>query len=133
MASSFVEWDGLTKMILDMDQNVPRNASREMAGMTRDLGDDMLQLYRDNLEGSEPSTAANPLPVGMRSGDLYAGATLSVTNQYAFSLYNDTPWAGFIENGTVKMAPRLPLANTVETVEQYMDVTLDEVMVGIIE
>jgi hypothetical protein len=110
MASSFVEWDGLTKLILDMDQNVPQQTRAvKLAGMTRELGEDMLQLYRDNLEGSEPSTDdANPLPVGYaeRRPARRRDPCLSPTNTRS-ACTTTHRGQGWIEDGTVKMAPRL--------------------------
>lgn len=132
MAESFVEWRGLTELIHYLE-NVERRASRDMAILTEDTGEKMAQLYRDNLAGDVPSTENNPLPVGMRSSELYEGVRLEIVNQYAFDLYNDTPHAGWIEDGTRYIFPRRPLGDAVQQIEEVMDTNLDEVMVGIIE
>lgn len=133
MATTFVEWQGLTKLILDMTDTIPRNAARDISTLNRELGETTLQLYKDNLSGSVPSTDDNPLPVGIDSSDLISGARLRIVNQYAFEVYNDSGHSGWIEDGTINFAPRQPLANAVQQIEQTLEVTLDEVLVGIIE
>ena len=86
--------------------------------MTKRASGRMLALYVENLSGSEPSTTEQPLPVGVRTGTLRAGAKVKQVNQYRADLYNDVPYAGFIEDGTRKMAPRRPLR---DAVEQYTE------------
>ncbi len=133
MADSFVQWTGLTELIAELEEHLPRRASRDIAALNDEYMETVLQLYRDNLAGTVPSTEDWLLPVGMRSGELYEGARGELVNQYSHVVYNDDPKAGFIEYGTVHMAPRMPLSDAVDKVEQTLDVTLDEVMMGIIE
>lgn len=126
-AGSTVSWKGLEKMILDLQETIPRQCSQSMSNLTQDTGETMLLRYQENLEGTVPSTASDPLPVGMRSGDLYDGANLRQINQYAFELSNDVDYSGWIEMGTEHMAPRHPLQDAVDITESEMDVTLDDV------
>lgn len=133
MATSFVQWRGLTKLLEELTENIPQRASRDMAALTQQSGEDMLAAYRENLAGAVPSTEDSPLPVGMRSGQLYEGAQMEIVNQYSFNVFNDTDYAGWIEDGTIHMAPRHPLQDAVDQLEYDLDERLDEVMVGIID
>lgn len=100
--------------------------------MTSDLGDELYLRYLENLEGAVPSTADNPLPVGIRSGDLFEKAQLINVNRFAFSVINTSDHAGFIEDGTEKMVARHPLQDAVDIMESQMDVEMDSVMTTII-
>ncbi len=133
MADTFVQWTGLTELIADLEEHIPRRASRDLAVLNEEYMETVLQFYQDNLAGAEPSTEAWPLPVGMQSGELYEGARGELVNQHNCVVYNDDPKAGWIEDGTKYIAPRRPLQDAVETVEKTLDVQLDEVLVGIIE
>ena len=114
MADATVEWQGLTKMLLTLKEKIPAACQSTLHEMTTELGAEALELYKQNLNGGNPSTDSDPLPVGVRTGELLAGARLVITNQYAFKLTNDVPYAGFLEDGTSKMAPRHPLQNAVD-------------------
>ncbi len=132
---SGVAWEGLTKMALDFKETIPRNMSRTMAGWTRELGEESIRLYRENLRGSQPSTAEDPLPVGIRTGALLAGAELHLLNQWAWEIINAVPWAGWIEDGTQFMAPRRPLGDAVDVLEKKLGVegAMDRVLTLVLE
>lgn len=130
--SSSVSYEGLTEMLTGLS-DVQQNASAKMAQWTGELGVFCHEKYLENLAGMEPSTADNPLPVGVRSGDLFMGAELHMLNQYSFEEINNTPYSGFIEDGTVKMAPRMPLQNAVDQLTEKMGAEQDQVLVEILE
>lgn len=130
--SSSVGFEGLTEMITGL-RNVSRNASSKLAEWTGELGVFCHEKYMENLAGMEPSTADNPLPVGVRSGELFMGAQLRMLNQYSFEETNDTEHSGFIEDGTVNMAPRMPLQNAVDQLTEKMGAEQDQILVEIIE
>lgn len=96
--------------------------------MTDALAGTAFQRYLTNLEGAVPSTADNPLPVGVDTGDLLGNAQLIRTNQYAFSMVNYSEHAGFIEDGTVHIAPRRPMQNAVDFLEEELQGSIDDVM-----
>ncbi len=124
-----VQWEGLTKTILDFQETIPQNASRAIADLTDDLFETTLLRYIENLSGGAPSTDASPLPVGIESGDLigHAWSDSRIVNQYAFEIKNESDHAAFIEFGTVKMAPRAPLQDAVDVLERETGARLDDV------
>src|SRR5690242_9734307 len=97
-----------------------------MADLTRDTGEETFLRYLENLEGSQPSTASDLLPVGMVSGDLYSKAQLVILNQYAWQIRNMSDHADVIEFGSSKMVARGPLNDAVDILEIQMDTKLDE-------
>lgn len=125
-----VQWEGLTKLILDFQETIPQHASRAIADLTTDLFETTLLRYIENLSGGAPSTDESPLPVGVESGDLigHAWSDSRQTNQYGFELKNDSDHAGFIEFGTVKMAPRAPMQDAVDVLERETGARLDGVV-----
>lgn len=131
--SSSVSFEGLTKILGDFQERIPQNASRIIAGWTGELGVFLHETYRENLAGFEPSTAEEPLPVGVRSGDLYMGAELHVLNQYAFEEINNVEYSGFIEDGTYKMAPRRPLQDAADQLTEKMGAEQEQILVEIME
>lgn len=133
MVSSAVGFEGLTKMTADFTERIPQDASRIIAEWTAELGIFVHEKYKENLAGMVPSTADNPLPVGYRSGDLYAGARLQILNQYAFEVVNETPYAGFLEDGTESIAPRRPLQDAVDQMTAKMGAEQQQIMVEIFE
>jgi hypothetical protein len=132
-----VQWEGLTKTILDFQETIPQNASRAIADMTEDLFETTLLRYIENLSGGSPSTDEAPLPVGIESGDLlgHAWSDSQLTNQYAFELKNNSDHAAYIEFGTSKMAPRAPLQDAVDVLEretgQRLEDVTREIMTGV--
>lgn len=103
-------------------------AQMGISEMTDALAATTFQSYLNNLEGSVPSTTANPLPVGIDTGDMLANAQLIRTNQYAFQIVNYSEHAGFIEDGTKYITPRRPLQNAVDKLEEAVPGDMDEVM-----
>lgn len=137
--SSTVAWDGHTKLLLDL-KNAAANSGRLMYEATLELGQEHLILYKENLNGTAPSSASDPIPVGVRTGELLAGARLDdggtgggTVNQYVYSIKNDVPYAGWIEDGTAHMAPRHPLQNSVDIMAGRYSAKLDETMTTITE
>jgi hypothetical protein len=112
-------------------------AEREIEAFVDDIVDDVHEQYVANLSGSVPSTAARPRPVGVRTGKLRAGAkkerarTNTVTGRTTGRVYDETPYAGFIEFGTRKMAPRQPLADALDQKAQ-VDSRMDRVMMRVV-
>lgn len=133
MVISSVSFEGLTKQIAQFEDVIPQKCSQTMAGWTRELGEELLRLYRENLSGDQPSTADDPLPVGIVSGDLLAGAELRVLNQYSFEVVNAVPYSGFIEDGTEKMAPRRPLQNAADVQALHFDSDMQGILVEFME
>jgi hypothetical protein len=110
---SNVRFKGLTQLTAALEKG-RRKWPKEANALTKKSSGEVLDLYKDNLSGPVPSTAVHPLPVGIRTGDLLAGAEIKQVNQYRADVVNDVPYAGFIEDGTVFIVPRRPLANAVE-------------------
>jgi hypothetical protein len=129
---SEVQWIGLTEMAFDLKVRKPRKMIRGIDGLTKDMMDMLHQFYVENLSGSVPSTAARPLPVGVRSGRLRAGAMKRQINQYACEVSNTVYYAGFIEVGTRKMAPRRPLGDAVDKLSQMVPGKLGKVLTTIL-
>jgi len=113
---SRVEFKGLTAMIMDL-QGRAKKTMPLTSKMTKGLNDATYTLYVQNLSGSVPSTAAQPLPVGVRSGTLRSNAKRRMINQYSFMIENETFYAGFIEEGTRHLVPRRPLGNAVDQIQ----------------
>jgi len=110
---SRIEWQGLARFTGVLETG-KRRIPAKFNDLTRKAGGIVLDLYKDNLSGRVPSTAAQPLPVGIRSGRLLEGAKMVQVNQYRVDIENDTPYSAFLEFGTYKMAPRRPLSDAVE-------------------
>jgi len=110
---SRIEWQGLSRFTGVLEAG-KRRIPAKFNDLTRKAGGIVLDLYKDNLSGRVPSTAAQPLPVGIRSGRLLEGAKLTQVNQYRVDIENDVPYSGFIEAGTYKLAPRHPLKAAVD-------------------
>lgn len=129
---SEVRWEGLAQMAFDLKVRRPSKMVQEVSGLTKTLTGSVHEIYVDNLSGSVPSTATHPLPVGVRSGDLRRGAKKRQINQYAGEVTNEVPYAGFIEVGTRKMAPRRPLGDAVDQVGQMVPGELDKVLTTVL-
>jgi hypothetical protein len=110
---SKVTFKGLTKTLKEL-RAVRGRWPKEANRMTKRGAWRIHDLYFENLSGYKPSTTEDPLPVGVRTGTLRAGAKVKQVNQYRADIVNDVRYAGFIEDGTRKMAPRRPLRNAVE-------------------
>ena len=132
MITSSVRWEGLTKMVFDLQYGVPRRMDRGIEEHTKRMGENVHQAYVDNLSGSVPSTAARPLPVGVRSGHLLASAEMVIVNQYRADVENKTHYAGFIEDGTRFMAPRRPLGDAVDLVGKMVPGSMGKVMTSVL-
>lgn len=127
MVSQNFEMRGITEIIYDIHRRrlaMPGAVEAFVNGIT----DDVHAKYVVNLSGSVPSTSERPLPVGVRSGRLRAGAlkqkAARVGDVWAGRVYDDVPHAGFIEFGTRRITPRQPLANAVREkaqVDERMD------------
>jgi len=128
---SNVKWYGLTEMIMDL-KNMPARMRREVNQYTKDVLEMTHQIYVENLSGSAPSTAGSPLPVGMRSRDLRNGAMKRQINQYACEVYNDVPYAGFIEVGTKKMVARRPLGDAIDQMDRIVPGRMGQVLTTVI-
>jgi len=128
--ASETSWTGLLSMIEDLD-SIRARGPGAVAAMTDELGTETYLRYIENLEGAVPSTAENPLPVGIRSGDLIGQAQLIRLNQYAFEVTNSSGHAGFIEDGTEKMVARHPLQDAVDILEIRTKAEMDSVMTQI--
>ena len=133
---SSVSFTGLTRLFTGIT-NMPAFAQSALHDMTEALGTELLQAYKDNLNGVVASTADDPLPVGVRTGELLAGAQLEANagqavNQHAFRIVNNTPWAGFIEDGTVKMAPRRPLGAAIDKMADRFGAAVGQAMTKIV-
>lgn len=127
-----MEWTGLADMAFDLKVKKASKIPREVSALTKDLMNMAHQVYVDNLSGAVPSTAARPLPVGVRTGKLRAGAHKRQVNQWSCEVTNDVEYAGFIEVGTQHMAARRPLGNAVDTVERMVPGKLNDVMTTIV-
>lgn len=114
---SNVRFIGLTQLTAALHKGRVR-WPQEANKLTKKAGGELLSFYEANLSGSMPSTTEHPLPVGIRTGELLAGAEIVQVNQYRVDIKNDTPYAGFIEHGTVHMTPRRPLADAIEQYTQ---------------
>lgn len=115
MLQSSIRWVGLTSMVWDI-----RGRARAMMPATNKMTKATMNLlhtiYVQNLSGSVPSTATSPLPVGVRTGTLKAGATKKQINQYKAEVFNDVIYSNWIEHGAKNLAPRRPLGNAVDQV-----------------
>ena len=87
---------------------------REANKLTVKASGEIADAYRENLSGSEPSTSARPLPVGIVTGDLLAGVQEKQINQYRMDIINEVHYSGWIEHGTRKMTARRPLQVAIE-------------------
>jgi len=129
---SSVQWVGLTQMVFDLKSGVQQRMGRGVNDFTKSMIDTVHQLYVENLSGGAPSTASRPLPVGVRSGTLLAGAKKQQINQYRGDVFNEVPYSGFIEVGTYKMAPRRPLGNAVDLVRGMVPGEMGEVVTAVV-
>jgi hypothetical protein len=110
---SKVAFKGLTQFtaaVAKARSNWPRCANK----LTKTSSGQIADLYRDNLSGSQPSTSAQPLPVGVRTGTLLAGVEEVQINQFRMDIVNRVHYSGWIEHGTCKMTARRPLQVAVE-------------------
>lgn len=126
-----VEAGGLKELILGM-LGISQKAENSIPEMTSRTGEATFQKYQDNLQGSQPSTDENLLPVGMVSGDLYSKAQLTV-NDYSWGIENQSDHAGFIEYGTSKMVARAPLQDAMNSFEEDVQDDIDSTMESIVE
>ena len=129
---SSVRWEGLTQMAFDLKRTKPSLMPQGINELTKGLIEMTHTIYVENLSGSVPSTAEQPLPVGVRSGKLRRGAKKRQINQYSGEVTNDVEYAGFIEAGTRKMAPRRPLGDAVDQVSEMVPGRLDQVLTTIL-
>ncbi len=129
---SSVRWEGLSQMAFDLKRTKPSLMPQGINELTKGLIEMVHTIYYDNLSGSVPSTAEHPLPVGMQTGDLRRGAKKRQINQYSGEVFNDVHYAGFIEAGTKKMAPRRPLGDAVDQVSEMVPGKLDQVLTTIL-
>lgn len=129
---SSVTFTGLTRLMTGLSR-APDVTDQHLSDWTKELGDEFLQAYQDNLSGSSPSTADSPLPVGIRTGELIAGATLTQTNQFSFQITNTSDHAGEIEYGTSVMAPRRPLQDVIDKMGALIGEQIGEVQQSILE
>lgn len=129
---SSVHWVGLTEMAFDLRVRRPSKMVHEINELTKRMLDMVHATYVENLSGTVSSTAARPLPVGVRTGRLRAGATKRQINQYSGEITNDVPYAGFIEVGTRKMAPRRPLSDAVDKVSHLVPGELEKVLTTVL-
>lgn len=123
-----LEWQGMTEALLNFSEKWPRDLSQGISDLTSDLQDMLVTEYKANLSGDSPSTAANPLPVGIRTGDLLNGVSSTQDNQYSFTLTNPVEHAGWIEDGTETMEPRHPLQTAVDTMESELEDKAQEML-----
>ena len=128
--SSRCEFQGLTRLMHGLEEGKVR-LKVGITHLTRETGEAVLEKYVENLSGAEPSTAAKPLPVGVRTGTLRDGAELRQVNQYRADVKNEVYYSGFIENGTVHMAPRRPLKDAVEKVSAELPGEMRDVIVEV--
>lgn len=133
MLASKVSWRGLSEMIRDIKRRQLVEWPKGANAMTKKAMNTIHATYVQNLSGAVPSTAVKPLPVGVRSGNLKAGAKKRQVNQYRCYVENLVPYSGFIENGTYKMAPRRPLADAVEKFEAGLQIEAEKVLVEVWE
>ena len=130
--SSSVTMKNLTATIANI-----RGSARKMQPTINDMTKDLMNahhaLYIINLSGTKPSTSSSPLPVGVRTGTLRAGAEKHQLNQYSYTIDNNVEYAGFIEAGTQKMTPRRPLANATEQIEKQVPGRMGEVITKVWE
>lgn len=129
---SSVKWQGLTEMVMDLKRGVPMRTTRTVNEYTKDVLNMALQIYVENLSGGGPRKATSGLPVGVRSGDLLAGAKKRQINQYAGEVYNRVPYSGWIEEGTRRTPPRRPLGNAVDRVGWMLPGRMGKVMTTIV-
>ena len=129
---SEVRWEGLAQMAADLRSGWPTRMGRGCSELTKGVMGTVHELYVENLSGGAPSTASRPLPVGMRSGDLRDGAKKVQVNQYRGDVFNEVPYAGFIESGTQHMAPRRPLGDAVDRAQEMLPGQVGQVMTTII-
>ena len=110
---SKIFFKGLTQFTAAVEKariSWPKGANKLTVKASGQIAD----LYRDNLSGSVPSTASQPLPVGVRTGDLRAGVQQKQINQYRMDIINEVHYSGWIEHGTRKMVARRPLQHAIE-------------------
>lgn len=104
-----------------------------ISSMLADLANAVADAYRENLSGEMPSTADDPLPVGIVTGELLDGVSV-VGEGEEQTVINPVDHAGYIEYGThnkdgsVKIVPRLPLSAAIDTVTQDMQDRLNGAM-----
>jgi hypothetical protein len=129
-----VKWQGLDKLQAGMKSKGTK--SKRYIREWNELAGDLVEMrYIDNLSGSRPSTAASPLPVGVRSGTLKAGVHKEKKGggrNVSVEITNRAGHAGWIEDGTYKMAPRKPLKDAVDKTEKEVPGQLGDVMVKIV-
>ena len=101
--------------------------AREIAALAKSEGNETLENYQKNLSGSQPSTSSSPLPVGIVTGELRSSASI-VINDKSFVIFNSAEHAGWIELGTVKMAPRRPLGDAFGKLDRRILKRMDGVM-----
>ena len=80
MLKSSVRFKGMTQLVAALQKGKAR-WPREADKLTKKAGNELLAFYQGNLAGSKPSTAAQPLPVGQITGELYEGAKMKQINQ----------------------------------------------------
>lgn len=110
---SRIHFKGLTQYIAALQKartSWPKGANKLTVKASGQIAD----IYRDNLSGNVPSTAEQPLPVGVRTGDLLAGVETKQINQYRMDIINEVHYSGWIEHGTRKMVARRPLQAAIE-------------------
>lgn len=129
---SSVQWQGLTQMAVDLKRTKPSLMQTGINELTKGMIGMVHQVYVENLSGVSPSTAARPLPVGVRTGKLREGAKKRQINQYSGEVTNEVPYAGFIEVGTKHMAPRRPLGAAVDQVSEMVPGKMDQVLTTIL-
>ncbi|MBN1610369.1 MAG: hypothetical protein JW940_27320 [Polyangiaceae bacterium] len=128
-----VEWRGLTKMAQNL-YGVPRFMDKTISDWyTRPMMMRVWDRYVANLQGPRrPRNFRGPvpatLPVGIRSGELLAGANKVQLNALASRVFNAVPHASYIEFGTEHMAPRRPLGTAVDVESQAVPGQMGEVM-----
>ena len=110
---SRVHFKGLTQFTAALARarvSWPKGANKLTVKASGQIAD----LYRDNLSGSKPSTAAQPLPVGIVTGELHGSVEEKQINQYRMDIINTAPHSGWIEHGTRNMVARRPLQDAIE-------------------
>lgn len=133
-----VEFKGLVSMAHNL-HGVPRFMSGAVSKLyTRPLMMFTWQRYVDNLHGPRrpvnyPGPVPATLPVGVRTGQLLAGANKRQINQWSFWVFNPVEHAAYIEFGTSRMAPRRPLGDAVEQAEAEVSNRMGEVANGLVD
>lgn len=129
-----LEWTGITSVLNGIDK-ITDYSQQAISQMTNDLFDFVKSKYIDNLSGTSPSTSANPLPVGIDTGDLISHAEQDshLLNQYAFQLANYSGHSDIIEFGTTYITPRLPMQDAINQLELELQIEMDSVMTSIMD